>query len=91
MSVDFCHETTVKKPRKACRCWFCGELLPPGFPHQKRAGVSEGDFWGMRFHAACGDFARDVLKYDYDDYEFHDVHEFCERLKKHGFPKEVAP
>ena len=38
----------------------------------------------MKFHDSCEEFAVDVLKYDYDEYMFHDTHEFLEALTEHN-------
>jgi hypothetical protein len=46
-------ETQVRKTRKPCRCYWCGEAILKGDPSTVVAGKWEGDFWSGRFHPEC--------------------------------------
>lgn len=59
---------------KRYRCWYCGQLIERGDTHGRRAGVSCGDFWTMRYHPECDAWACE--HWNEDDWEIHDEGEF---------------
>lgn len=61
--------------RKQHRCWYCGQRIEIGEKHGVRVGESYGDFWTMRFHPECDQYATDH-HWDEDDYECHEPGEF---------------
>lgn len=67
---------TDSKPKaaKKHRCWYCGQRIEFGEIHVYRTGVNCGDFWVMRAHQECDDYAS--KHWDADDYEFHETGDF---------------
>ena len=65
----------TRRAAKRYRCWFCQEKIEPGESHGHRTGVSDGDFWTMRFHPECDDYAME--HWDIDDWELHEPGEFA--------------
>lgn len=60
---------STRRAAKRHRCTYCDQLIEVGELHGHRTGVSYGDFWTMRFHPECDDWASKNWKAD--DYEFH--------------------
>ena len=73
---------TYHVAKKAHRCHLCGKLIPVGERYNKRAGVSEGDFWSIHMHCFCSEVATEEYR-DNDAWEFHDEYEFREILAHH--------
>ena len=52
---SFCKVRAVRKTKKECDCYWCGELIPTGTEKVRYSGVSEGDFSCSSFHTECED------------------------------------
>jgi len=61
--------------RKQHLCWYCGQHIEIGEKHGVRVGESYGDFWAMRFHPECDQYATDN-KWGEDEFEAHEPGEF---------------
>jgi hypothetical protein len=61
--------------RKQHRCWYCNQTIEAGEKHGVRVGASYGDFWAMRFHPECDQYAHDQ-HWDEGDYECHEPGDF---------------
>ncbi len=57
----------VCRAAKPYRCWYCNQRIERGEAYGYRTGVTEGDFWAMRFHPECD--AHAVEHWDADDWE----------------------
>lgn len=66
--------TPSRVARKRYRCWYCAQSIEKGEKHTHRTGVDGGDFWTMRAHPECDDYAAE--HWGYDDYEFHEPGDF---------------
>jgi hypothetical protein len=55
--------------RKQYRCFYCGQRIAISELHGYRTGVDGGDFWTMRHHPECDDYAS--KHWDKGDYECH--------------------
>ncbi len=65
-------------PRRAAkryRCYYCDQRIEVGDFHGHRTGVNEGDFWSMRFHPECDEYAQ--KNWDQDQWECHEPGEFA--------------
>jgi hypothetical protein len=60
-----CDRTPVA--RKKHQCCFCGCSINAGEKYLYRTGVSVGDFWSMKMHRECNDYAE--INLTDDDYE----------------------
>lgn len=56
MSDDFWSSKTVRA-RKQHRCDLCGEVIAPGQPYSRGAGVVEGDFTTWNECNPCSEFS----------------------------------
>ena len=63
----------VLKARKVHRCYLCGLPIAQGEVHERFVGVTDGDFWTDRRHAACQLHTRDWTD---EDWEYHEHMEF---------------
>jgi hypothetical protein len=54
---------------KPHHCWYCGQSIAVGEKHVYRTGVNTGDFWTMRAHPECDEYAD--KNWDEGDYECH--------------------
>lgn len=57
------------KAHKTHQCWYCTQDINVGETHRRRTGVNYGDFWVMRVHSECDDYAS--KHWDVCDYECH--------------------
>ncbi len=64
----------VCRAAKCHHCWYCGQRIEVGERYGTRNGVSYGDFWTMRFHPECDDYAAE--HWDIDMYEGHQTGDF---------------
>lgn len=51
--MSFYREQEIKSSRKACRCFWCGQVIAVGCPKITIANVWEGDFFFSKFHPEC--------------------------------------
>lgn len=66
-----------KGPVRAAKrhhCWYCACSIEIGEIHGVRTGTSHGDFYSMRFHPECDDYANE--HWEEDEYEGHEPGEF---------------
>lgn len=51
--MSFVSEITVKAVRKAHRCDACCTPVEIGQPMIRCAGMTDGDFWSLKYHPEC--------------------------------------
>ncbi len=65
---------SIRRAAKRYRCYYCDEGIEIGERYGYRAGTSYGDFWTMRYHPECDEYACE--HWDQDMWETHEPGEF---------------
>lgn len=71
-----CSKPSVRAA-KTHHCWYCGQRIEKGELHGRRVGESCGDFWAMRFHPECDDWAHE--NWSEDEWQCHESGDEFER------------
>lgn len=51
--MSFVCDHGLRRAAKQHRCWYCDQHIEVGERYGYRTGVTDGDFWAMRFHPEC--------------------------------------
>ena len=65
--MSFVTSTVTCRAAKAHRCWYCAQDISIGEIYSKRCGAQYGDFWTMRMHPECDEWAS--ANWGPEDYE----------------------
>lgn len=57
------------KVRKDCSCFFCGEIILKGEQCWYRFGITDNQWWHMRFHDECRNATIDWEEFDFECFD----------------------